>query len=50
MFAAYQALEWGFIGALIAMVVLVGIFGFFVVARMVEPRGVRVLLRKITGR
>lgn len=50
MFAAYGALEWGFISALAAMVVLVGIFGLIVVARVVEPRGVRVLLRKISGR
>lgn len=50
MFAAYQALEWGFIGALVAMVILVGLFGMIVVARVVEPRGVRVLLRKIIGR
>jgi hypothetical protein len=50
MFAAYNALEWGFISALVAMIILVGLFSLVVVARVVEPRGVRVLLRKIIGR
>lgn len=50
MFAAYRALEWGFLSALGAMVVLVGVFSVIVVARVVEPRGARVLLRRLIGR
>ena len=41
------ALEWTFMGLLTMMVVLTGLFGLFVVARLVEPRGVKALLRRI---
>jgi uncharacterized membrane protein YuzA (DUF378 family) len=44
------ALEWTFMGLLAAMVGLAGVFGLFVVARLVEPRGVKALLRKLAGR
>jgi hypothetical protein len=39
-----------FLGLLILMVVLIGFFGAFVVARVVEPRGLGALLRRVTGR
>lgn len=32
------------------MVVVVGLFSLVVVARVVEPRGVRALLRRIAGK
>ena len=50
MFAAYGTIEWVYIGALAAMVVLVGLFSVVVVARVVEPRGAKVLLKRIAGR
>jgi hypothetical protein len=47
---AWNALEWTFVSLLALMVVAVGLFGLVVVARLVEPRGVRVLLRRLTGK
>lgn len=46
----YNVLEWTFIGVLALMTVAVGLFGLVVVARIVEPRGVRALLRRLAGR
>ena len=46
----WNALEWSFVGLLAIMTVVVGLFGLVVVARLVEPRGVRALVRRITGR
>jgi len=48
--AAFNVLEWTFIGILALMVVVSGLFGLFVIARLVEPRGMRTLLRRIAGR
>jgi hypothetical protein len=39
-----------FIALLAAMVVLAGLFSFVVVARLVEPRGIKALLRRLAGR
>jgi hypothetical protein len=50
MIAGIHVLEFTFITLLALMVVVTGVFGAFVVARVVEPRGVAALLRKITGR
>jgi hypothetical protein len=47
---ALGAVEIVFLALLASMVVLIGIFGAFVVARVVEPRGMRALLRKLAGR
>jgi len=47
---ALGALEWTFMGVLTAATLIAGLFGIFVVARLVEPRGVKVLLRKIAGK
>lgn len=49
MFAA-DALVVVFLGLLGLMVVISGVFGLFVVARMVEPRGLKALLRKLAGK
>lgn len=45
------AAEWGFAewfwnGLTLAVGALVGVFGLFVIVRMVEPRGIRALLRR----
>ena len=47
---SYNVLEWSFIGVLALMTIAVGLFGLVVVARIVEPRGVRALLRRIVGK
>jgi len=39
-----------FIALLIAMVGIAGLFSIVVVARLVEPRGVKALLRRLAGR
>jgi hypothetical protein len=39
-----------FIALLVAMVGLAGLFSFVVVARLVEPRGIKALLRRLAGR
>src|SRR5438094_7050294 len=39
-----------FLGLLGVMVVAAGLFSIVVVARLVEPRGVRALLRRLAGR
>lgn len=39
-----------FIGLLIVMVGAAGLFSVVVVARLVEPRGVKALLRRLAGR
>jgi hypothetical protein len=39
-----------FLVLLVVMVVMAGLFSFVVVARLVEPRGVKALLRRLTGR
>jgi len=45
-----NVLEWSFLAALIAVSGLLGVLALVVVARMVEPRGVKVLLRRIAGK
>jgi hypothetical protein len=42
--------EYTFIGLLIAMVGAASLFAVVVVARVVEPRGVKALLRRLAGR
>ncbi|MGZ4103930.1 MAG: hypothetical protein ACXVQY_12655 [Actinomycetota bacterium] len=42
--------EWTFMGVLALMVVAAGLFAVVVAARLVEPRGVKALLRRIAGR
>jgi len=42
--------EWTFMALLVAMVGLAGLFSLVVVARVVEPRGVKALLRRLAGR
>jgi hypothetical protein len=42
--------EYTFIVILIAMVGAAGLFSLVVVARLVEPRGVKALLRRLAGR
>jgi hypothetical protein len=39
-----------FISILAFMVVMVGLFSLVVVARVVEPRGVKALLRRLAGK
>jgi len=39
-----------FLGLLAVMVVAAGLFSLVVVARLVEPRGVKALLRRLAGR
>jgi hypothetical protein len=39
-----------FISILAFMVVMVGLFSLVVVARTVEPRGVKALLRRLAGK
>ena len=46
----WNVLEWSFVGLLAMMTVVVGAFGLVVVARLVEPRGVRVLIKRIAGK
>lgn len=46
----WNVLEWTFVVLLALMVVAVGLFGLVVVARLVEPRGMRVLVRRIAGK
>lgn len=45
-----NVLEWSFIGVLALMTAAVGIISLVVVVRLVEPRGLRVLLRRLVGR
>ena len=42
--------ELTFISILAFMVVMVGLFSLVVVARVVEPRGVKALLRRLAGK
>jgi hypothetical protein len=42
--------ELTFISILAFMVVMVGLFSIVVVARVVEPRGVKALLRRLAGK
>lgn len=46
----YNLLEWVYIVVLGLMTVAVGVFGLFVVARVVEPRGMKALLRRLAGK
>lgn len=46
----YNVLEWSFIGVLALMTVVIGWLALVVVARVVEPRGVKVLLRRLIGK
>ena len=39
-----------FLVLLVLMVIIAGLFSLVVVARLVEPRGVRTLLRRLAGR
>lgn len=39
-----------FIGLLAVMVVAAGLFSFVVVTRLVEPKGMKALLRRLAGR
>ena len=45
-----NVLEWSFVGVLVLMTIAVGLLGLMVVARVVEPRGLRVLLRRLAGK
>ena len=47
---ALGALEWTFMTVLAAATGIAGVFGIFVVARLIEPRGLKVLLRKLAGK
>lgn len=47
---SWNLLEWFFVGLLGMMTVVVGAFGAFVVVRLVEPRGMRALLRRLAGK
>ncbi|HEX9776441.1 MAG TPA: hypothetical protein VGB83_12795 [Actinomycetota bacterium] len=47
---SWNLLEWTFVGILALMVAVSGLFGVVVVARLVEPRGMRALLRRLLGR
>lgn len=46
----WNVLEWTFIGLLALMTAVVGVFGLFVAVRTVEPRGLRALLRRVSGK
>jgi len=50
MIAGMHPLEFTFVTLLTLMVVLTGVFGLFVVVRVVEPGGVRSLLRRLAGK
>jgi len=39
-----------FIGLLVVMVAAAGLFSIVVVTRLVEPRGMKALLRRLAGR
>lgn len=45
-----NVLEWSFLGVLGLMTVVIGLLALVVVARLVEPRGVKVLLRRLAGK
>lgn len=47
---AWNVLEWTFIGALVLMTAVIGLFSVMILARVVEPKGLRVLLRRIAGK
>lgn len=47
---SYSVLEWTFIGVLVLMTAAVGWLSLVVVARIVEPRGLKALLRRIVGK
>ena len=47
---SYNVLEWSFIGVLALMTVAIGWIALVVVTRVVEPRGVKVLLRRLVGK
>lgn len=50
MILAFEALEFSFTALLVAMTVGSGVVALVVVARIVEPRGVRALVRRLAGR
>ena len=50
MIAGIHPLEVTFIALLAMMVVVAGVFGAFVVVRVVEPRGMRAFLRHLAGK
>ncbi len=39
-----------FIGLLVVMVIAAGLFSIVVVTRLVEPQGIKTLLRRLAGR
>ncbi|MBI4729590.1 MAG: hypothetical protein HY775_08855 [Acidobacteria bacterium] len=47
---AFKALEASFISLLTAMTLATGLFGLAVIVRLVEPRGLRAFLRRLSGR
>ena len=49
-YGPFNVLEWSFLVVLTLALGATGVFGLVVVARLVEPRGVRALLRRLTGR
>lgn len=46
----FNVLEWSFLGALAAMTVVIGILSVVVIARVVEPKGLKVLLKRLAGK
>jgi hypothetical protein len=46
MLASWGFAEWFWNGLTVAVGGIVGVFGLLVVVRMIEPRGVRALLRR----
>lgn len=49
-FPPWNVLEWSFIAVLVLALASAGAFGAVVIARTVEPRGVKALLRRISGK
>lgn len=47
---AIALLEISFIVLLVGMLALSGVFGLVIVARLIEPAGTKVFLRRLTGR
>jgi hypothetical protein len=45
-----RVLEWTFISLLLLMVIVSGLFALVVVTRLVEPGGIRSLLRRLAGK
>ena len=46
----YNVLEWAFLGVLALMTIGIGLISLMVIVRLVEPRGFKVLLRRLAGK